>query len=589
VPQLGSSETLDTLGDRLMTWLQYRNINGVQSLWVSRTVVAGSSTGVRWMEVRNMSATPSVYQQGTYAPDSNYRWMPSLAVDKAGNMAIGYSVSSSSMYPAIRYAGRLVTDTLGTLGQTETTLIAGTGAQNYNNYQRWGDYSSMSVDPVDDCTFWYTTEYYETTGGNWQTRIGSFQYPSCSSTTPTSTPTATTTATGTKTPTPTSTATKTPTPTATATNTGTITPLPSFTPTATATNTGVAFTFTPTATATSTPTATPTGGSNVIVNPGFESGPGVGWQESSSKGYELITTTRPHTGSYSAYLCNYNSCKEYVQQTITVPSNGSLTYWRYMTSVDSKIYSYDYLKVQLYSTSGTLIKTLRTWSNTSTRSVWLQDTLSLSAYAGQTVILRFTGTTNASNASAFFIDDVSVLGTPVATPTSVVPTFTPTIGPSRTATSTSTGGANILVNPGFESGPNIGWQESSSGGYEVIDNSRPHTGSYSAYFCDYTACKEYVQQTITVPSNGSLTYWWYMTSSDSKLYAYDYLKVQLFSTSGTLLKTLRSWSNTSTRTAWLQDTLSLSTYAGQTVIIRFTVTTDSSYSTAFWIDDVVVK
>jgi hypothetical protein len=178
VPQKDSSETLDTLGDRLMTWLQYRNIAGVESLWLSRTVVAGSSMGIRWAEVRGLSGTPAVYQQGTYAPDSNYRWMPSLAVNKNGDMAVGYSVSSSSMFPAIRYAGRLSTDALGTLGQSEASMIAGTGSQS-GGYNRWGDYSSMSVDPVDDCTFWYTNEYYETTSNNWQTRIGSFKFPSC--------------------------------------------------------------------------------------------------------------------------------------------------------------------------------------------------------------------------------------------------------------------------------------------------------------------------------------------------------------------------------------------------------------------------
>jgi hypothetical protein len=178
VPQLGSAEKLDTLGDRLMTALQYRNIGGVESLWVSRSVTSGTSTGVRWMEVRGMSGTPTVYQQGTYAPDTNYRWMPSLAVNKNGDMAIGYNVSSSSMYPAIRYAGRLSTDTLGLLGQSEATLVAGTGAQN-GGYNRWGDYASMSVDPLDDCTFWFTTEYYATTSNNWQTRIGSFKFPTC--------------------------------------------------------------------------------------------------------------------------------------------------------------------------------------------------------------------------------------------------------------------------------------------------------------------------------------------------------------------------------------------------------------------------
>ncbi len=178
VPQLGSSETLDTLGDRLMSDLQYRNISGVDSLWAAHSVVSSGVTGIRWYELRNPTGTPSVYQSGTYRPDSSYRWMPSLAVDKQGNMAVGYSVSSSSMYPAIRYAGRLVGDAVGTLGQGETTLIAGSGAQS-GGYNRWGDYASMSVDPVDDCTFWFTTEYYETTSNNWQTRIGSFRYPGC--------------------------------------------------------------------------------------------------------------------------------------------------------------------------------------------------------------------------------------------------------------------------------------------------------------------------------------------------------------------------------------------------------------------------
>lgn len=177
VPQLGSSETLDSLGDRLMVQLQYRNISGVEALWVNHTVVSGSVMGIRWYEFRNLSGTPTVYQQGTYQPDSNYRWMGSLAVDKIGNMAVGYSVSSSTMYPAIRYAGRLVSDPLGVLAQGEATVIAGTGSQS-GGYSRWGDYSAMSIDP-DGCTFWFTTEYYEVTGSNWQTRIASFKFPSC--------------------------------------------------------------------------------------------------------------------------------------------------------------------------------------------------------------------------------------------------------------------------------------------------------------------------------------------------------------------------------------------------------------------------
>ncbi|HLE30543.1 MAG TPA: hypothetical protein VI793_20640, partial [Anaerolineales bacterium] len=109
VPQLGTSAKLDTLGDRLMMQLQYRNINGIESLWVNHTVASGGVTGIRWYELRNPNGTPVVYQQGTYQPDSTYRWMGSLAVDNDGNMALGFSASSSSIYPAIRYAGRLVT------------------------------------------------------------------------------------------------------------------------------------------------------------------------------------------------------------------------------------------------------------------------------------------------------------------------------------------------------------------------------------------------------------------------------------------------------------------------------------------------
>jgi hypothetical protein len=196
VPELGG-EYVDSVGDRLMHPLQYRRINSVESLWATHTVASSSAigvpTGVRWYEIRNPSVSPMVYQQGTFQPDNNYRWMPSLATDNMGNMAIGYSVSSSSMYPAIRYAGRLVTDTLGTLVQGESTLIPGTGSQS-GAFNRWGDYSSMMIDPTDDCTFWYTNEYYTSIGQNWQTQVGSFRFPNCAaSPVPSPSPTATAT------------------------------------------------------------------------------------------------------------------------------------------------------------------------------------------------------------------------------------------------------------------------------------------------------------------------------------------------------------------------------------------------------------
>ena len=195
IPQM-AGELLDSLADRLMMQNQYRNINGTESLWDMHTVIvpnAGPQTGIRWYQLNvtggTIAATP--VQQSTYVPDTNYRWMGSLAVDKDGNMAMGYSVSSPAMFPAIRYAGRLATDPLNQLPQTETSLIEGTLSQT-GGATRWGDYSAMSVDPTDDCTFWYTQEYYEATtqvappytaAQAWQTRIGSFKFPSCVATT----------------------------------------------------------------------------------------------------------------------------------------------------------------------------------------------------------------------------------------------------------------------------------------------------------------------------------------------------------------------------------------------------------------------
>ena len=136
------------------------------------------TTSVRWYELRNPNGTPTVYQQGTLTVDGTSRWMGSIAMDKLGNMALGYSASSSSLFPSIRYTGRLATDPLGTM-QSENTIQAGAGSQ-LRNLNRWGDYSSMAVDPGDDCTFWYTTEYLKSSGTfNWSTRIASFKFPNC--------------------------------------------------------------------------------------------------------------------------------------------------------------------------------------------------------------------------------------------------------------------------------------------------------------------------------------------------------------------------------------------------------------------------
>ena len=194
VPQPGTTNKLDSIIDRLMQKVQYRKVGAAESLWVVHSVQTSSTSTVRpqWAQIDVtggvISTTP--VQQQIYSPDTTlHRWMGSLAVDSQGNMALGYSTSNGTApnYPSIAYSGRLANDPLNTLPQSEVQLVAGAASQTNNcggaPCHRWGDYTAMSVDPVDDCTFWYTNQYYSSTengaSGNWQTRIGSFKFPSC--------------------------------------------------------------------------------------------------------------------------------------------------------------------------------------------------------------------------------------------------------------------------------------------------------------------------------------------------------------------------------------------------------------------------
>lgn len=183
VDQPDTTEMLDIHSDRLSS-VSYRIVNGVEALWASHTVVAGTGEDdIRWYEVRNLSNTPYFYQQGSFAPDTDYRWISSLGVDGMGNMAIGYSISGPDQYPSVYYTGRLASDPLGTLPQGEMVLREGTGFQDMNpltNEGPWGERSAMSVDPVDPCVFWYTNEYYQLDEPtNWYTVIGAFRFPGC--------------------------------------------------------------------------------------------------------------------------------------------------------------------------------------------------------------------------------------------------------------------------------------------------------------------------------------------------------------------------------------------------------------------------
>ncbi|MDQ3174167.1 MAG: hypothetical protein M3Q91_10735 [Acidobacteriota bacterium] len=200
LPSNGTTDALDSLSDRLMHRFQYRDFGSYEAFTVTHTVNAGHRTpgflptiaqyraGIRYYELRRNppGGNFTVREQATFAPgtDTIERWMGSAAMDNQGNLAVGYSVTSraDNVFPGIRYAGRLVNDPLGGLSQGETVLQNGTFVQ-LSAASRWGDYSAMTVDPTDDCTFYYTQEYYQAdnpaTVAEWQTRVGNFKFTEC--------------------------------------------------------------------------------------------------------------------------------------------------------------------------------------------------------------------------------------------------------------------------------------------------------------------------------------------------------------------------------------------------------------------------
>ena len=182
LPQPGVAQQIDILSyrQRPLHRLAYRNFGTHESLVTNQAVEARTDiAGIRWYEIRRQPVNGPylIQEQGTYSPDDTHRWMGSIAQDKNGNTALGYSVTSDDVFPGIRYTGRRPGDPGGQMTIEEEILIAGSGSQSFSF--RWGRYTSMNVDPVDDCTFWYVNEYYQTTGPNWQTRIASFRLDDC--------------------------------------------------------------------------------------------------------------------------------------------------------------------------------------------------------------------------------------------------------------------------------------------------------------------------------------------------------------------------------------------------------------------------
>ncbi|MEU5094142.1 hypothetical protein [Streptomyces sp. NPDC020996] len=178
VPQADTTQKLDSLSLWPMYRLAYRNIGGRESLVFNHSVDARGAVGVRWYELRLRNGRPVVEQQSTYAPDPTYRWMGSIAQNRVGDIALGYSQSSSQDHPSIRVTGRLAGDRPGRMTFRETTVWTGSASQTEDD--RWGDYTSMAIDPSDDCTFWYTNQYQASeSADDWHTRIASFRLSDC--------------------------------------------------------------------------------------------------------------------------------------------------------------------------------------------------------------------------------------------------------------------------------------------------------------------------------------------------------------------------------------------------------------------------
>jgi hypothetical protein len=178
VPQPGTDVRLDSQGDKLMQRLVYRNFGSYQAMVVTHSIDTRAGGGVRWYEFRlNSDGTPQLYQQGTYAPDGGYRWMGSIGMDRRGDIGVDYSFGDADSYPGQRFAARLANDPKGQMTVHESVLAQGEAAQ--TDTLRWEDYTTLDIDPSDDCTFWYVGDYLKKGASNYSTRIGGYRLPGC--------------------------------------------------------------------------------------------------------------------------------------------------------------------------------------------------------------------------------------------------------------------------------------------------------------------------------------------------------------------------------------------------------------------------
>jgi hypothetical protein len=439
IPQPSETLELDSVSDRPMYRLAYRNFGTKESLVFTHTVTGTSgSAGVRWYEINAPNGTPTVGQQGTFSPDAENRWLGSTAMDQFGDQVIGYSLTGTSptaVDPSLSIAGRTPSDAAGQM-EPEISVVNGSyvdgTAASYcdmgsgSNLACWGEHGAMQVDPVDDCTFWYTGEYMRDTS-TWDTRIAKFAFPSCMANynyTVAVSSSSSSTVWGQSV---TFTATLRPNPGATGTvaftenNQGVFTMLCA----AAAVNSSGVATCTTTAVTPGTPAivATYSGGgvaaliqtvsSQIMLNAGFETGTLASWTASTGGCSPIASTWKPHTGSYSAAegATVHTTCGDGtvdLWQSVTIPSaatSASLTFW-YWPKTDNTSYKTNYYALAIKNTDAvTLQNLLITASNAQT---WTTRTYNLNAYIGQTIWIESAYYNNGSTHGGVYVDDFAL-------------------------------------------------------------------------------------------------------------------------------------------------------------------------------------
>ena len=519
IPQPGTTQQLDSLADRMMFRFAYRNFGDHESLVATHSVQAGTSaSSVRWYEIRNPNGTPTIYQQSSYAPDSASRWMGSVAMDKAGNMAVGYSISSTAIKPSLRYSTRSATDALNTLSN-ETSIVVGGGSQlpsGANPLSRWGDYTHMSIDPVDDCTFWYTGQYLKANGSfNWSTRIASFKMPNCSSA-------------------------------ATALSI-------SAQPASASVTAGSTASFTVAASGGTAPYSYKWVKNGAVVSGATASS--FSFTAQSTDNGALIHAVVTDSASPAASATSSDATLTVATvapvsiatqpANTTVVANTTATFTVAVTGGKAP-YVYNWYK------NATLVS------------------------AGNSSAYSFTAL--ASDNGAVFKVVVTDASSPAGSVTSN----------NVTLTVTSVVSQELMVNGGFESGT-TGWT-GTTGDIGSFSGEAAFQGTRNAWMGgNGSAITETLAQTLTIPAASTsaiLSFYLHIDTAESGSTVYDKLQVQVRNTSGTVLKTLATYSNVNAATGYQQRTFDLTAYKGQTVQIYFTETEDASVQTSFVLDNV---